>query len=242
MLYIIFILHNYDFYPLTNISHFLHLSTPGNHSLLCFSMFHFLSFCSQVTLCSNFLSVSVLFHLAQCILWHSVSQFSCSVMSDSLQPHGLQHGRPPCPSPTARVYSNSCPLSRWCHPTISSSVVPFSGLQSFPASGSIPMSQFFVSDGQSIEVSASASVLPMKIVVTNSRIFLFFWISFFKGWIIFQHIYVCVCVCVCVYCLHLTTEPWVVSISWLLWIMLQGTWEYRYFFVVLKKPPDFESC
>ena len=90
-------------------------------------------------------------------------QFSCSVMSDSLRPHGLQHARSPCPSPTPRVYSNSCPLSRWCHPTISSSVVPFSScLQSFPASGSFQISHFFASDGQSIGVSASASVLPKK--------------------------------------------------------------------------------
>ena len=86
--------------------------------------------------------------------------FSCSVMSDSLRPHGLQHARLPCPSPTPRVYSNSCPLSRWCHPTISSSVVPFSFcLQSFPASGSFPRSQLFTSHGQSIGISASASVL-----------------------------------------------------------------------------------
>ena len=70
-------------------------------------------------------------------------QFSCSVVFDSLQPRGLQHARPPCPSPTPRVYPNSCPLSRWCHPTISSSVVPFSCLQSFPASGSFQMSQLF---------------------------------------------------------------------------------------------------
>ena len=74
----------------------------------------------------------------------------CSVSYDSLQPHGLQHARPPCPSPTPRVYSNSCPLRQWCHPTISSSVVPFSCLQSFPASGSFLMSQFFASGGQSI--------------------------------------------------------------------------------------------
>ena len=91
-------------------------------------------------------------------------QFSCSVVSDFLQPRGLQHARPPCPSPTPRVYSNSCPLSRWYHPTISSSVVPFSSCtQSFPASGSFPMSQFFPSGDQSIGVSASASVLPMNI-------------------------------------------------------------------------------
>ena len=90
-------------------------------------------------------------------------QSSHSVVSDSLWPHGLQHTMPPCPSPTPRVYSNSCPLSRWCHPTISSSVVPFSCPQSFPASGSFPLSQLFTSGGQSIGVSASASVLLMNI-------------------------------------------------------------------------------
>ena len=90
-------------------------------------------------------------------------QFSRSVMSDSLRPHEPQHGRPLCPSPTPRVYSNSYPLSRWCHPAISSSVVPFSShLQSFPSSGSFQMSQLFASGGQSIGVSALASVLPMK--------------------------------------------------------------------------------
>ena len=88
-------------------------------------------------------------------------QFSCSVISNSLGPHGLQHVRPPCPSPIPRVHSNSCPLSRCCHPTISPSVIPFSShLQSFPASGSFPASQFFKSGNQSIGVSASASVLP----------------------------------------------------------------------------------
>ena len=90
--------------------------------------------------------------------------FSPPVMSDSLRPHVLQHARPPCPSPTPGVYSNLCPLSRWCHPTISSSVVPFSShLQSFPASRSFQMSQFFTPGGQSIGVSASASVLPINI-------------------------------------------------------------------------------
>ena len=82
----------------------------------------------------------------------------------TLWPHGLQHARLPCPSPTPRAYSNSCPLSQRCHPTISSSVIPFSShLQSFPASGSFPMSQFFSSSGQIIGVSALASVLPMNI-------------------------------------------------------------------------------
>ena len=91
------------------------------------------------------------------------AQFSRSVVSDSFLPRRPQHARPPCPSPTPRVYSNSCPLSWWCHPTISSSVIPFSCLQSFPASGSFQTSQFFTSGGQNIEVSASTSVLPMNI-------------------------------------------------------------------------------
>ena len=87
-----------------------------------------------------------------------------SITSDSLRPHGLQHARPPCLSPTPRVYSNSCPLSQWCHPTISSSVIPFSScLQSFPALGSFQMSQFFASGGQSIGVSCSTSVRSMNI-------------------------------------------------------------------------------
>ena len=91
-------------------------------------------------------------------------QFSRSVVPDSLRPHGLQHTRTPCPSPTPGACSNSCPLSHPGHPTISSPVIPFSScLQSFPASGSSPMSQFFTSGGQSIGVSASASFLPMNI-------------------------------------------------------------------------------
>ena len=91
-------------------------------------------------------------------------QFSCSFVSDSLWHQGVQHARLPCPSPIPGVYSNSCPSGRWCYPTISSSVIPFSShLQSFPASGSFQMSQFFTSDGQSIGVSASAAVLPMNI-------------------------------------------------------------------------------
>ena len=86
-----------------------------------------------------------------------------SVMSNSSRPHGSQNTKPPCPSPTPRAYSNSCPLCWWCHPAISSSVIPFSSCpQSFPASGSFPMSQLFTSDGQSIGVSASTSVLPMN--------------------------------------------------------------------------------
>ena len=101
------------------------------------------------------------------VTWSSVVQsvqFNHSVVSKSLQPHGLKHARLPCPSPTPGACSNSCSSSQWCHPTISLSVVPFSScLQSFPASGSFSMSLFFASGGQSIGVSASASVLPMNI-------------------------------------------------------------------------------
>ena len=99
------------------------------------------------------------------INWVLVSsvQFSYSVVSDSLLPHESQHARTPCPSPTPRVYSNSCPSSWWWNPAISSSVIPFSSHpQSLPGSGSFPMSQFFASGGQSIGVSASASILPMN--------------------------------------------------------------------------------
>ena len=97
------------------------------------------------------------------VLVVSSVQFSHSVVSNFLWPHGLQHTRPPCPSPTPGVYSNSRPLSWWCHLTTSSSIVPFSHLQSFPASRSFQMSQLFTSGGQSIGVSASISVLPMNI-------------------------------------------------------------------------------
>ena len=101
---------------------------------------------------------------ANLFCWLLPVQFSHSVMSNSLQLHGLQHAKPPCLSPTPRVYSNSCPLSWWCHPTISSSVIPFSShLQSFQASGSFQMSQLFASSRQSIGVSASTSVLPKNI-------------------------------------------------------------------------------
>ena len=91
-------------------------------------------------------------------------QFNCSVMFDSMRPHGLQHARPPCPLPTPGAYSNSCPSSQWCHPNISSSVIPFSScFQSVLASRSFPRSQFFASGGNSIGVSASTSVLLMNI-------------------------------------------------------------------------------
>ena len=92
------------------------------------------------------------------------AQFSCSVMSNSLRTHGLQHARLPCPSPAPRTCSDSCPSNQWCHPTISSSVVPFSScLQSFPASKSFLRNQFFISGGQNIGTSASGSVLPINI-------------------------------------------------------------------------------
>ena len=102
--------------------------------------------------------------IAHCNIHFSSVQFSHSVVSDSLWPHGLQHTRPPCPSPTPGVYPNSCPSSRWCHPAISSSVIPFSSyLQSFPVPGAFPVNQFFSSGGQSIGASVYASVLPMTI-------------------------------------------------------------------------------
>ena len=108
-----------------------------------------------------------------CMSVVSVQFISVAVVSDSLRPYELQQARPPCPPVTPGACSNSCPLSQWCHPTISSSVAPFSScLQPFPVSGSFPVSQFFASGGQSIGVSASASVLP-------------------------KNIQVCVCVCVC---------------------------------------------
>ena len=107
----------------------------------------------------------ILLALEQPLTYNKFSsvQFSRSVVSDSLQPHESQHARPPCPSPTPGVYPNSCPSSWWCHPAISSSVVSFSSCpQSVPASGSFPTSQLFAWGGQSIGVSASASVLPMN--------------------------------------------------------------------------------
>ena len=103
-------------------------------------------------------------------------QFSRSFVSDSLRPHELQPLRPPCPSPTPGAYPNSCPLSRWCHLTISSSVIPFSCLQSFATSGSFQMSQLFTSGGQSIGVSPSASVLPF-FCVNIQYLFFCFWLS-----------------------------------------------------------------
>ena len=121
------------------------------------------------TLCTKYLILFKILENTNCfivirrtwvVVWvFSSVQLNHPFMSDSLQPHGLQHARPPRPSPTPGVYPNSCPLSWWCHPTISSSVIPFSScLQCFPASGSFPRSHFFVSGSQNIRVSASTSV------------------------------------------------------------------------------------
>ena len=124
----------------------------------------YFSACACLVLPTIFLEETILSQLIVLgsLVNYSV-QFSCSVVSDSLRPHELQLTRPPCPSWTPGVYPNSCPLSRWWHPTISSSVIPFSCLQSFPTSGSFQMSQLFASGCQSTRVSASTSVLPMNI-------------------------------------------------------------------------------
>ena len=148
--------------------------------LMFMSLSHFeFIFMHGKSVCSNFIDLHAAVKLTQHpwgdfahfiflpplskINWPAV-QFSRSVVSNSWWPHGLHHARPPCPSPTPGVDSDSGPSSQWCHPAISSSVIPFSScLQSFPASGSFPVSQFFASGGQSIGASASASVLPMNI-------------------------------------------------------------------------------
>ena len=134
-----------------NMCFLFSLGSVLTHEILvshCCYMFNFLRNCKNA------------FQSGYVILF---SQFSSSVASDSLQPHGLHHTRPPCPSPTPRVYPNSCPSSRWCHPTISPSVIPFSScLQSFPASGSFPMSPLYASGSQRIGVSTAASVLPIN--------------------------------------------------------------------------------
>ena len=150
----------------TNISPIIHtickwMSCPLN----CPFLFQFWYVTSHHIYQLYFQSVNMsMFSALWTLLLCSSVQFSFSVVSDSSQPNRLQHTRPPCPLPTPGVYSNSCPLSWWCHPAISSFVVPFSScLQSFPAWGSFPVSQFFTPSGQSIGVSASTSVLPMNI-------------------------------------------------------------------------------
>ena len=152
----------------------------SNHRILCscqhseFSYFMFSDFswiknynkwfqcCVKMNFLTVYFYVPFLLRVVSCSgQTESSVQFSHSGESNSLQPHGLQHARPPCPSPTPGAYSNSCSLSRWCHPTIWSSVIPFSSCpQSFPASRPFPMSWLFTSGGQSIGTSASASVLP----------------------------------------------------------------------------------
>ena len=131
-----------------------------NTSLTCnYSLtFSWLNFCEDI-----YFVVFLTCRALKQYLANSSVQFSRSVVSDSLRPHEPRHARPPCPSPTPGVYSKSCPLCRWCHPTILSSVIPFSSCpQSFPASGSFQMSQLFAWGGQSIGASASTSVLPMS--------------------------------------------------------------------------------
>ena len=137
-----------------------------------FFIFWFLNFLWRFLICwwhyfgknnANWIEVFWIYSKWNIFCLFTSVQFSCSVMSNSLQPGGLQHTRPPCPSPTPGVYRKSRPLSWWYHPTISTFIVPFSScLKSFPASGSFQMSQYFTSGGQSIGVSASTSVLPMN--------------------------------------------------------------------------------
>ena len=116
------------------------------------------------------IKIDIWFHKTSAVP-ECLSQFSLSVMSDSLQPHESQHSRPPCPTPTPRVYSDSCPSSQWCHPAISSSVVPFSSYpQSLPASGSFPMSQLFAWGGQSTEclntwMSKTLQIMKMMLFI-----------------------------------------------------------------------------
>ena len=137
----------------------IELVTPSTHLILCRPLLLLLSILISILL---LLPSTLIFVSFLCLSVSSV-QLSRSVVSDSLRPHESQHTRPPCPSPIPGVYSNPCPLSQWCHPTISSSVVPFSSCpQSFPASGSFQMSPLFTLGGQRTGVSASASVLPMN--------------------------------------------------------------------------------
>ena len=143
------------------------MSNPWLYYII-FSSFYELTLSSKLYI---YLSLSIVVLWQSSFIFASLAVFFSPISSvqllshiDSLQARGLQHARLRCPSPTPGAYSNSCTLSWWCHPTISSSVVPFSScLQSFPASGSFPMSQFFTSGGQRIAVSVSASVLPMNI-------------------------------------------------------------------------------
>ena len=147
--------NQWSFYCLRGFS-FPRISYSWNHKEPSQMSFFCLVICISVS--SKSILITLTFYPVRSV------QFSHSVVSDSLGPHGLQHARLPCPSPTPGACSNSCPSSGWCHPTISSSAIPFSScLQSFPASGSFLKSHFFTSGSQSIGASASASVLPMNI-------------------------------------------------------------------------------
>ena len=130
---------------------------------LCLYLFRLQLWSSEISTSLKFYIILIWLRKFYIKVRHQSIQFTRSVVSDSLRPHELQHSRPPCPSPTPRVHSNSCPSSWWCHPAISSSLVPFSSCPQFlPASEYFPMNQLFAWGGQSIGVSASASVLPMN--------------------------------------------------------------------------------
>ena len=135
-----------------------------SYFLIFTALIHFSALFTMIlTLMRHFVSIITHLLFLLFVSRRQLVQFTCSVMSDSLWPHESQHAKPPRPSPTPGVHRNSCPSSRWCHPTISSSVVPFSYCpQSLPASGSFPMSQLFSWGGQRIGVSALVSVLPMN--------------------------------------------------------------------------------
>ena len=149
---------------LYNTSLWLSYSITGSLYLLSSSPILLIpwSLSSLAILFSVSVSVVLLYEFI-CFIFFCSVQFSLSVLSDSLRPHEPQHTRPPCPSPTPGVHPNPCPSSWWCHPVISSSVIPFSSCpQSFPASGSFPMNQLFASGGQNTRVSASTSVFPVN--------------------------------------------------------------------------------
>ena len=173
MLLICFLVEEECFHWLHALQVTSHRAFKGLHCLVVKSPTSYLMWatwtyklCNRAWVIHLFVSSSLsIAWLKKYYLPHSAVQSVSSVAQSclTLQPHGMQHARLPCPSPAPRVYSNSCSLCQWCHPTISSSVIPFSCLQSFPASGSFQMSQLFASGGQSIGVSASASALPINI-------------------------------------------------------------------------------
>ena len=157
---------------------FLSVNSFASEEFIAFRLLHWIM---KPTTAAKYLTVSLM-RICECIpqiplnVFTSV-QFSCSVVSNSLRPHESQHASPPCPSPTPGVHSDSCPSSQWCHPALSSSVIPFSSCpQSLPASEAFPMSQLFTWGGLNIGVSASASVLPVKVSenVIGGFVFCFF--------------------------------------------------------------------